>query len=472
MRHWLDVALVTTLLVAAGFLVRGTIPGGPYPYDEADYMYAASLGVTANATDTPSLWLGDFIRIGLNRGRDSSQRTSLSEMVRSSGDVNLYRHWHGPLQVYWLMMTSAAKGDEATMRSLTLVFHGVTFLVIYFGCLWIVPETWGRTAGVLASSLYLFSYTHLRTAVEIAPHAIFALFAVATLFLVAKMIATGNLRYWYLAVATSALGFVTMEVTLVLLITMAACCWRERVCRGPGVRIVSRSVALFLGIVLLLWPAALLRLSFVKAYLFMAYLAIARSGPWGQVSLFETWRLRVANAPLEWALLGLGVAAYFARSRRDEQLRQLGVPFLIYGVLMVLALLRVTTDSPRYSSPFLPAFHCLAGISLAAVMERWPSKVRTIAVAVVVLGLSVSVWSKLPHALSGDDNVDRSMLALLRTQDIEGKQIWVPQSKLPTVHYYFPQARLRGYLNETDIAGNLDGVLRIAPLRWESGAIR
>ena len=64
------------------------------------------------------------------------------------------------------------------------------------------------------------------------------------------------------------------------------------------------------------------------------------------------------------------------------------------------------------------------------------------------------------------------MLALLRTQDIEGKQIWVPQSKLPTVHYYFPQARLRGYLNETDIAGNLDGVLRIAPLRWESGAIR
>lgn len=471
MKHWLDVLLVTILLIAAGFLVRGTIPDGPYPYDEADYMYAASLGVRANATDTPSLRLGDFIRIGLDRGRDSSQRTSLSEMVRNSDDVNLYRHWHGPLQVYWLIVTSAAKGDEAAMRSLTLVFHGATFLVIYFGCLWIMPELWRRTAAVLASSSYLFSYSQLRTAVEIAPHAIFVLFAVATLFLLTKMIATGNLRYWYLAVATSALAFVTMEVTLVLLITMATCCWRERICRGHGFRVATRSVALFLGIVLLLWPAALLRLSFVKAYLFMAYLAIARSGPWGQVSLFETWRLRVANAPLEWALLALGVGAYLAGSRRDEQLRRLGVPFLIYGVLMVLALLRVTTDSPRYSSPFLPAFHCLAGISLAAAMERWPPKMRTIAVAAVVVGLSLSAWSKLPHALPGAENADRSMLALLRAQDVSGKQIWVPQSKLPTVHYYFPMARLKAYLSEDDIAGNLDGVLRIAPLRWESRGI-
>ena len=472
MKRWLDVALVTLLLTAVGLMVRDTIPNGPYPYDEADYMYAASLGVRANATDTPSLWLGDFIRIGLHRGRDSGQRSALSELVRNSEDVNLYRHWHGPLHVYWLMLTGAVKGNERLMRAHTLLFHALTFLVIYFGCLWILPGARGRAAAVLASSLYLFSYAHLRTAVEIAPHAIFVLFAVATLFLLAKTIATGNPRYWYFAVVTAALAFVTMEVTLVLLVTMVACCWRQRLFHGQFLRVAGRSVALFLGVVLLLWPAALLRLSFVKAYLFMAYLAVARSGPWGQMSLFETWRLRVANAPLEWCLLVLGVAAYFICSRRDVELRRLGAPFLIYGVLMVLALLRVTTDSPRYSSPFLPAFHCLAGFSFAVLLERLTLRVQIAAVAVIVLGLAAGVWSKLPRTVPGDDNADRSMLTLLRAQDISGKQIWVPQSQLPTVHYYFPKVRLKGYLSEDDIAGSFDGVLHVTPLRWESGRIR
>src|SRR5260370_3477748 len=94
------------------FLERGNIPVGPYLYDEADYMYAASLGLVANATDTPSMPLTAFFKTGLSRGRDPSQRESLSELIRASNDVLFYRHWHGPLYTYWLIATVHWKDSE------------------------------------------------------------------------------------------------------------------------------------------------------------------------------------------------------------------------------------------------------------------------------------------------------------------------------------------------------------------------
>ena len=65
----------------------------PYGYDEADYMYAASLGFAANWSDTPSIPIADFVRAGLHR----DGRQALSERIRSGNDVLFYRHFHGPL---------------------------------------------------------------------------------------------------------------------------------------------------------------------------------------------------------------------------------------------------------------------------------------------------------------------------------------------------------------------------------------
>ncbi|HYL34757.1 MAG TPA: hypothetical protein VEV17_02460 [Bryobacteraceae bacterium] len=64
------------------FLCRGTAWQGPYVYDEADYMYAASRGWSANWMDSPTLSLPEFLRAGFS-SRTSSQRADLSEMIRS-----------------------------------------------------------------------------------------------------------------------------------------------------------------------------------------------------------------------------------------------------------------------------------------------------------------------------------------------------------------------------------------------------
>src|ERR1700731_4450219 len=57
------------LLALFLLLITRTVSWEPYVYDEADYMYAASLGFAANWSDTHSIPISDFARTGLARER-------------------------------------------------------------------------------------------------------------------------------------------------------------------------------------------------------------------------------------------------------------------------------------------------------------------------------------------------------------------------------------------------------------------
>ncbi len=99
MRHILILCGIVGVLI---WIARGTVIPGPYTYDEADYKYAASLGWKANATDTPSMSVSEFVQTGRTWGANSGAKTELSETIRASGDVVFYRHWHGPVYIAWL----------------------------------------------------------------------------------------------------------------------------------------------------------------------------------------------------------------------------------------------------------------------------------------------------------------------------------------------------------------------------------
>jgi hypothetical protein len=194
----IDAPLIFALLAGFLLLAKGTISSGPYDYDESDYMYAISRGVAANWSDSPTLGLPEFIRLGLQRGLSTGQRSALSEEVRNAGDMVFYRHHHGPLYYYWLVAVAGqGKTGSHTMRMLTLTFHVLTFIVIYFGCLWVRPGTTGRLAAILCSLLYLWSFANIRTASEIAPHSVFVLCYISTLLLLGKALETGDRRYWF-----------------------------------------------------------------------------------------------------------------------------------------------------------------------------------------------------------------------------------------------------------------------------------
>src|SRR5579871_472902 len=147
MKHLLAASTLVALLL---FLITRDISRGPYIYDEADYMYAASLGYFANWTDTPTLAFPEFLRIGLNQGKQTGGRQELSEFIRQSNDVLFYRHWHGPLYHFFLIPVSRLGFNEHGVRSALLVIPVFTLIAIYFGCLWLIPGTRGVFAALFA----------------------------------------------------------------------------------------------------------------------------------------------------------------------------------------------------------------------------------------------------------------------------------------------------------------------------------
>jgi len=448
----LDAILIAAILAVFLVSVAARIPSGPYSYDESDYMHAASLGFWGNYADTPARSLGEFVRMGLYYGTEGKARMDLSAHARSVDDVNFYRHWHGPLYTYWLVLWSPWKHSEQTMRAATLVFPGITFLMIYAGAFWLLGAKLGRAVAVVSGCLFLWSYPTLMSA-ELAPHQLFVLCSAASLLAAAKTLQTGERRYWYAAAALAGVTFATLGVAFVLVPVLGLVAWIERRRLALDWVFVWRSVGVLLAALVVVWPASILKLSILKSYLFMGYLALFRRAPWGETTFADTWRVRLVNSPVDWLLIVAAVVLYWRWKAQPG--RRAALPWLAFGGLMLATLLRMKTEGVRYLTPFLPALQVFAGFTLGVAVAAWRSRARYVALAALcaVIGWNTArqVWAHPPVV----DPRPAAILAAIRAQGLEEKTLLVPQGDVPVIHYYFPRTRLKGYLDESAIPVDL-----------------
>jgi Dolichyl-phosphate-mannose-protein mannosyltransferase len=414
------------LLVVFLSLITGNVSSEPYVYDEADYMYAASLGFAANWTDTPSIPISDFIQAGL--GREGRQR--LSERIRRGNDVLFYRHFHGPLFHYLLIPLSRLSLSEHQVRTALLVIPCVTLAAIYFGF-----QSW------MAALLFICSYSVIRST-ELAPHQLFVLCSLASLILLLKAVAAGQRRYWYCSLVAAGLAFCTLEIAYVLLLTLAICCFVQRRRWRVDIGFAAKSFAIFLATVVAIWPAALLRLSFLKAYADLVYLALAREFP-GNAGWLEIWGDRILHSPFEWMLILGGVLAWFQNRRWKERIPL--YPLGLFGACMLLATLPVRTFTPRYSLMFVPALDLLAGLALVPLFGPWRRPASFAVVTLAVAGLCGNAWVQASHQPHNPNPRSAAVLTYIHQNRLEDKAVLAPQTDVPTLHYYFPGMRLRGY---------------------------
>ncbi len=429
-------AVFALLLALFLLLITRNVSSEPYVYDEADYMYAASLGFAANWSDTPSIPISGFVEAGLSRG----SRKALSEKIRRGSDVLFYRHFHGPLFHYLLIPVWRLGWSEHAVRTAMLAIPCASLAVIYFGCGSFACESW--VAALLAAMLFLSSYSVIGST-ELAPHQLFALCSLACLVLLAKAISTGQRVYWYGCIIAAALAFCTLEVAFVLMFTIAICGWVERRRWQADGRFVAQSVGTFLATVLIIWPAALIRLSFLKAYAAMAYLAWTREFPWGQVGFIDAWRGRIFGSPLEWTLILVGVMIWVGTRRRNIY------PVALFAALMLLATFRVVTVTPRYSLAFMPALDLLAGLALVPSLGPLRRPASFAVVTLVVAGLYGNAWYQAAHQPHNPNPRSAAVLTYIHQNKLENKAVLAPQPDVPTLHYYFPEMRLRGYFGST-----------------------
>jgi hypothetical protein len=425
-------AVFALLLALFLLLIARNVSSEPYVYDEADYMYAASLGFAANWSDARSIGISDFVRAGLHH----HSRRSLSERIRTGSDVLFYRHFHGPLFYYLLIPVSRLGWSEHAVRAVMLAIPCASLAVVYFGCLWLAPRS-----ALLVAALFLSSFAVVRST-ELAPHQLFALCSLGSLVLLLKAIATRNRFYWYCSVVAAALAFCTLEVAYVLLITLAICCFIERRRWQADRGFVANSVGIFLATVLAVWPAALIRLSFLKAYAVLAYLALSREFP-GNAGLIEIWRDRIFHSPLEWMLILAGVLVWL-RNRTGKRTGAL-YPLGLFAACMLIATLPVLTVTPRYSLAFVPALDLLAGLALVPSLGPLRRPASFAVVTLVVAGLYGNAWYQAARQPHNPNPRSAAVLTYIHQNKLENKAVLAPQSDVPTLHYYFPGMTLAGY---------------------------
>ncbi len=243
------------------------------------------------------------------------------------------------------------------------------------------------------------------------------------------------------------LAFCTLEIAFVLAITLAICCWAERRQWRVDGRFITKSLALFVATVLAIWPAALIRLSFVKAFAVLSYLAVARDSAWGNTGFIESWRVRILNSPVEWTLIVLGLVLGLIGCLRYRGVKErLSVyPLGIFAALMLIATVRVVTVTPRYSLAFVPVLDVLAGLALVPCISPLRRPASFAVVALAVAGLYGNAWYDVVHQPYNPNPRSAAVVTYIHQNRLENKAVLAPQADIPTLHYYFPGMRLRGY---------------------------
>ena len=442
MKH---VCIIAAIIFIFGWLSWGSAPASPYGYDESDYMYAAGRGWLANYVDTPAQSVVEFARMGLgSRGANGSRRL-LSEYIRASGDLDFYRHWHGPLYFDWLIAISPFRQDEHLIRMLGMLIPVAGMVLLYVGTRGLFGST---TTAILAAVMYGWGYVVSRTTIA-APHQLFALCCLASLMAAVFVLKTKNVRYWYAAVGFAALAFATLEVAFVLLGALILFAFQERATLPWTRQLLVRSGIAFVTALLAVYPASLLKLSFLKSYAFMAYLAVSRKSPWGDVTLGQTWRARFENAPFEWLLI-LAALIVFFRGGQNPTLRYSRV-LLYFSAFMLLVTLRVLTVEPQYMLPFVPVLALFSAWILGGWISQQPVKWQIAATALICSLMLIDTTAYAArHPVSTNQAAIR-LQAAVRDYHLEQGTFILPHAQVPAFHYYFPQATLKSYLTQDEM---------------------
>lgn len=450
---WPWLAAFAVLSAAVVLLFTPLTGNHPYEYDAADYMYAGVQGFWANYTDRASLPFWDFVRKGLELRNDPEKRTETSLHSRRTGDINIYRHFHGPLYAYWVAAwNNAGVRSEAAFRNLGFIPHVATALLMMFA-FWTLFPSLPRWAGVLTAAAFLFNRTTLLTAIALTQHIPFVFSAALTLWMFALFVRNFEERYWYATMAALALAIAAVETSALLAATLfivLAILYRPFRARWPGWRaqagLLLKGVGVLAAVLFAIWPAGIYKLSVARGFMFLAYMALERK-TFALYGPLEVWRQKFAAYPWEYGFLFAGfVAAIVLWNRLDH--RREALPWIVYGLVFTAATMKVTLEYTHYRGTVMIAWAMCAGIAVGHLWKYSGAAVRTMAaVASVVCIVMTAADYRAEAAASRDpETATARVLNYIRQHPVpEGKVLYVPFYFVPALNFYHPGLKTVGY---------------------------
>jgi hypothetical protein len=421
-----------------------------FDIDEADYMYSMEKGFAAHYFDRNALSFLSFVKTGLTKGLKNDRATELSKSIRYADDINIYRHFHGPLYFYYMMLGRKFVGNgERAIRSFSLVLQFICSIIALLGCFLLSGAPHARIPALFAALLVLFSPSLYFTVSLVSPHGMYVLLCLMTLFLLAKAIASKKESYFFLSAATVALAFVTLEYAFLLVI-----CWmvsagsvylKDKSAFPHLWKFLFKSFCIHALVIVALWPAALLKLSLVKAYMFLAYFVLVRGHIYTSTPLLTFWRGRIAGSPVEYGIVALGVvlAVYVLWKKRNVTL----IPFVTYLACIFLMEVKHVAPVPTYMSSLIAVGFVTAGMAVHELFQKKTPALTALLAALCILSFAFLRFSYLPGQQSPRLLLRTEMTEFLKKEMPE--RVLVARPMLSLVHYYFRAMTADSYVSET-----------------------
>jgi hypothetical protein len=337
-------------------------------------------------------------------------------------------------------------------RNVGFIAHIATALVLA-SAFWTLFPTLPRFAGLLTGAAILFNRTALVTATQITQHIAFLFTAMLTLWMLGLFVKDFKARYWYATMASLALAIAAVEMSALVgatIVVVLALVYRQLRERWPSVRdqmsLLLKGAGVLVAVLFIVWPAGIYKLSVARGFLFLAYMALERK-TFSPNSPLQLWQMKFTASPWEhWFMLAGFVAAVVLWRRLDH--RREALPWLVYGVVFVLATLKVTLEFTHYRGTIAAVWVMAAGIAIGHLWKYSGTVVRAAVAAVAVLCIVMqTIGYRAEAAVRSDEATSaEQVLNFLRERPVPpGKTLYVPFYLIPTLHFYHPDLNAVGY---------------------------
>jgi hypothetical protein len=437
---------------------------------EVDYMLAARRGFLTNYLDVGTRPVAEFVASGLAMaglgGDDPALDPDLWSKDARAGDIAAYRHYHPPLFIYTLQAAEGLAGySDAAVRFVPLAFSLLTIVCLYLGCVLLVPER-GAPIGLVAAAILSVLSLHVSTSTDIGWHVPYACLATISLFAIGHLVVRRSLRSLAAAAVATTLAFLTLEHAVFLYLTLAVVLVAVD---NPWLRVSRSGVSVHRGLfvaagailltMLVVWPAALVKLSVVKNLGVHAYYTrTLELSP----RFFDVYLVLFDRYPVMTVLaLVTAVVTVVRRAHLPPAL----MPFAIYVLAVVVLQAGNQNLKPLYFTSLLPGLALLSAVwivdaaSATGVRARLVGKGFAAAVVVAMLfNVQQALWPR------ERTNPRAALMAqLAQVEGLDGTTVltWPAGSHVSQMlTFYFPSTRFVRVIDEPAHVREMTDALR------------
>lgn len=445
-RHW--PSLVTLLLLAFFFVILYPkhISSRLLVNDEADYAYAASQGIIANAWDINSLSWETFVNLGLGKGMKKGQYTNLSNFIRSSNAVTFYRHHHGPLYFYGLAAAMSISSNERWLRSSGLFWLLCMAAAAMLSLSIMFPQQTYWTS-VLTGGLIGLSYNGFSASTILSGHTSFACFSIISLSTAGRWLSDNDRKWLLYSAVTGGIAFATIEYAILIPLSIFVATLLKV---SSDANIGWKSIAIDAGTwaciavasLLVVWPAGVIKFSIVKNYMVSAYMVLIRENVFqSNHGILSAWLERTASDPLTYGFVLISLLWSMRLLSKQVKLQ----PMIIFALLLFLSTIKNTSTSPTYIIALLGVTICLSVIGLGLRIKQFGLNFGLIVLPVLLAGTVLSFTRDYPafdHL--ADLNWKNSIKGIAKFNQSHGS-ILVHRGYVPTLKYYYPELIFDSY---------------------------